>query len=166
MVLEYISGNKIDREKWDRCIDQAVNGNICAYSWFLDIMCRGWDGIVADDYVFVMPLAVGRSFGIHYLLQPRFIQQWGVFGLTSPDRETVSQFIEALPESIRVVDYHFNEQNILPHGQNAEMRTNFLLKLDKPYEDLRMAYSHNLVRNLKKSGHSGFHVIQHNDPDP
>jgi len=161
----YIPGYKIDREKWDHCIENAVNGNICAYSWFLDIMCNGWDGLVAGDYEFIMPIYVAKRFGISYLFQPRFIQQSGIFGIQIPEVETINYFLEALPKKIRVVDYHFNHQNNLPRGWNVEMRPNFLLKLHKPYEELKLAYSQNLVRNLKKSSHSGFHIIKNDDPE-
>ena len=162
----YISGEKIDHEKWDRCIDQAVNGNICGYSWFLDIMCKGWGGLVQGDYEYIMPVQVAKRFGIRYMLQPRFIQQSGVFGSISPDVDTVGFFLEALPEEIKVIDYHFNEQNRLPLRFELEMRTNFLLKTDKPYEELKLAYNHNLLRKLRKSVHSGFHIIKNNNPEP
>ena len=162
----YFSGEGIDREKWDRCIDNAVNGNISGYSWFLDIMCKGWGGLVKGDYEYIMPVPVARRFGISYLFQPRFIQQCGVFGSISPDVEIVRCFLEALPKEIKVIDYHFNEQNRLPLGFELEMRTNFLLKTGRPYEEMKMAYNHNLLRKLKKSVHSGFHIIKNNNPEP
>jgi hypothetical protein len=166
MDLNYIPGDKIDRKKWDRCIDKAVNGNICAYSWFLDIMCSGWGGLVADNYAYIMPLPVASRYGVSYILQPGFIQQLGVFGIRLPDSEIISRFLTAIPNEIKVVDYHFNDQNNMPSGWNVEMRNNFLLKLDKPYEVIKTGYTHNLVRNLKKSDHAGFHIIINNDPLP
>ena len=42
----------------------------------------------------------------------------------------------------------------------------FLLNIDKPYEELKLAYHHNLLRKLKKSVHAGFHIIKNNNPDP
>lgn len=164
--VKYIKGDKIDHEKWDRCIVNAVNGNICAYSWFLDIMSSGWDGLVAGDYAYIMPLSVSRRFGIDYLLQPRFIQQSGVFGIPSLDVQTVSNFIEILIKNIKVIDYHFNDQNTLPGEWDVEMRPNFLLKTEKSYEELKLAYSKNLKRNLKKTIDSGFHVIKNRNPEP
>ena len=164
--IVYIPGDRIDREKWDRCIANAVNGNICGYSWFMDIMCSGWGGLVEDDYEYIMPLPVARRFGISYLLQPRFIQQSGVFGALQPDIETIGRFLEALPGEISVVDYHFNDQNSLPSAWDVEMRTNLLLKTDRPYEELRHTYSQNLIRNLKKSSYSGFHFTKSHDPEP
>jgi hypothetical protein len=166
MVLEFIQGNKIDREKWDRRIDSAVNGNICAYSWFLDILCSGWDGLVAADYTFIMPIPVVKRFGISYLLQPRFIQQLGIFGALVPEAAVVSQFIAAFLKEVRVVDYHFNDQNNLPTGYTTEMRANFLLNLDRSYDSLRVAYAQNLIRKLNRSAHSGFHIIKNNNPEP
>lgn len=162
----YIYGNKIDREKWDRCVDNAVNGNICAYSWFLDCMCTGWDGLVAGDYEFIMPVPVASRFGISYLLQPRFMQQSGVFGIQTPDVETIDSFLSALPKKIKVVDYQFNHQNNISSGWNVEMLPNLLLNLNKPYDELSMAYAKNLVRNLKKSCLSDFHIVKNDDPLP
>ena len=162
----YIQGDKIDREKWDHCIDNAVNGNICAYSWFLDILCAGWGGLVAGDYEFVMPVPVASRYGISYLLQPRFIQQSGVFGIHLSDAGTIDSFLEALPKKIKVVDYHFNHLNNLSTRWNVKMLANLWLKLDKPYTELREAYSKNLIRNLKKSNHSAFRIIKNDDPEP
>jgi hypothetical protein len=164
--VKYIKGDQIDREKWDRCIVNAVNGNICAYSWFLDIMCNGWDGLVAGDYAYVMPLSVSRRFGIDYILQPRFIQQSGVLGIPSPDIQTVGDFIDGVPKNIKVIDYHFNDQNTLSSEWDVEIRSNFLLKTDKSYEELKLAYSKNLKRNLKKSIYSGFYIIKNRNPEP
>ena len=110
----YIPGDQIDRESWDRCIETGVNGNICGFSWFLDIISPGWGGLVKGDYEYVMPVPVARRFGISYILQPRFIQQYGVFGMTPPDTATVCAFLNALPHEIGLIDYHFNEQNSLP----------------------------------------------------
>lgn len=165
-LVVYIPGSEIDREKWDHCIDNAVNGNICAYSWFLDIMCNGWGGLVSGDYEFIMPIPVAKRFGTSYLLQPRFIQQSGVFGIHSPDAETVNSFLSALPKKIKVVDYQLNHQNNISTGWNVEMLPNLLLKLDKPYDELRMAFSKNLIRNLKKSERSNFHIIKNDDSEP
>lgn len=164
--VKYIKGDQIDREKWDRCIVDAVNGNICAYSWFLDIMCIGWDALVAGNYDYIMPLFVSRRFGIDYVLQPKFIQQSGVFGMPSPDAKTVIGFIDGVPKNIRVIDYYFNNQNIIPGGWDVELRSNFLLKIDKSYEELKLDYSKNLKRNLKKSMLSGFHIVKNRNPEP
>jgi hypothetical protein len=129
-------------------------------------MCPGWYGLVKGDYEYIMPVPVARRFGINYLFQPRFIQQCGVLGAVSPDTATVSVFLKALPTEIGLIDYHFNEQNSLPSGLDVEIRTNFLLKTNKTYEELKLAYNHNLLRKLRKSVHSGFHIIKNNNPEP
>jgi hypothetical protein len=161
--VRFVSGNQIDRLKWDRCIGRALNGNICAYSWFLDIMCAGWSGLVAGDYAYIMPLPLNSRFGITYLLQPRFVQQLGVFGVVPPDEDVIKQFIDAIPLTIKVIDYHFNTRNRLIPEWNVKMRTNLVLKIDKTYEAHRLLYAHNLIRNLKKSSEKGFYKVQNND---
>ena len=162
--VDFIPNDNINREKWDRCIDQAVNGNICNYSWFLDIMCPGWDALVMGDYDFIMPLPLKNKLGIRYLFQPLFIQQCGVFGRTTPSEEILNQFLKAIPQNISVIDYHFNEKNDLSFAKDVEKRPNLLLNLNKSYEELKLNYTLNLSRNLRKSVHTGFHIIHTEDP--
>lgn len=55
-TIQLLSQNQIDKTKWDICIDQAPNGLIYAYSWYLDTMAKNWDALVYNDYELVMPL--------------------------------------------------------------------------------------------------------------
>ena len=56
MEIIFKQHKKIERAKWDRCINKAYNGIIYAYSWYLDIVCPDWDGLIVGDYDIVMPL--------------------------------------------------------------------------------------------------------------
>ena len=141
----------IDRQKWDRCIDGSSNGSVCLYSWFLDILSPQWSALVLGDYVLVMPLPIRSKFGLYALLQPLFIQQLGVFGAETIQRETIRQFVDHIPSNIRLIDYHFNYQNLFPQSQNVEQLPNLILPLNKPYADLYKTYSLNLKRKLKRT---------------
>src|SRR5262245_20345245 len=78
--IRYLTRNKIDVARWDRCIDRAPNGLIYSYSCYLDTMSRQWDALVMGDYGIVMPLTWNRKYGISYLHQPFLTAQLGVFG--------------------------------------------------------------------------------------
>ena len=55
MKLVYLKNKHIDFVKWDKCINNAYNGSIYGYSWFLNIVCPNWDAIVYDNYKAVFP---------------------------------------------------------------------------------------------------------------
>jgi dTDP-4-amino-4,6-dideoxygalactose transaminase len=57
----------------------ALNGNIYAYSWYLNNVCEKWDTLVEDDYVSVMPLPYRKKMGVTYIFPPTITQQLGVF---------------------------------------------------------------------------------------
>ena len=79
-MIRYIPHHEIDKSLWDRTITNAVNGSICALSWYLDIVAGTWDALVEGDYENVMPLPWRKKGGIRYIHQPRFTQQLGLFG--------------------------------------------------------------------------------------
>ena len=47
--IQYLSHEQIDKAKWDQCIDNASNGLIYAYSFYLDTMADNWDALVLND---------------------------------------------------------------------------------------------------------------------
>ena len=77
--VKFISRDRLDVKKWDQCIDNATNGVIYAYSFYLDRMSKHWDALVYGDYEYVMPLTWNRKFGIHYLYQPPFTAALALF---------------------------------------------------------------------------------------
>jgi len=60
-------------------MEQSVNSMVYGYSWYLTNVSPGWEGLVLDDYLAVMPLTCHRKYFIYYLSQPFFTQQLGVF---------------------------------------------------------------------------------------
>ena len=69
MKIKYLCHSKIDFERWDRCVADASNSLIYAESWYLDIVCRRWGGLVGGDYEAVMPLPISRRYGIPYFVK-------------------------------------------------------------------------------------------------
>jgi hypothetical protein len=155
-MIRYLKHNDIDKAKWDSCIRTAVNAVTCAESWYLNLVCDDWDALVEDDYLSVFPLTAGKKMGIHYLFQPAFTQQLGIFSRKALTKELVNEFLDHIPRKFRFVDISLNQSNKTDHpGFKITRWQNFELNLNPGYDRLFQNYSENLRRNLKKAEKSG-----------
>lgn len=166
-MIRYIQHDEIDFERWDACVDRSINGIFYAWSWFLDMAAGKWDALVEDNYKAVMPLPLRKKAGIHYVYQPFFVQQLGVFSTYSLSPEVSLKFLDAMPGHIGFVDYNLNIYNRLPEGHPYIFRKGITHELDLilPYEKLRGAYSGNTHRNIKKAHDHGVFVTDHGRPE-
>ncbi len=149
-MIRYISAKQIDRTKYDLCIDKSRECRIYAFSWYLDCTCDRWDLLVMGDYEIVMPLPIRVKFGIPYIYVPSWIQQLGLFSEHKIDENHVKDFMAAIPNRIRWIDYHFNSLNKLP-GDIVILRKNYLLPLVKNIEEIKSDFNSNRKRIAKKS---------------
>lgn len=142
----------IDPDKWDACVRAAPNGLIYAYSFYLDHLAKNWDGLVLGDYEAVMPLAWNKKFGIRYLYQPPFVAAGGVYG-KHLDENMVDSFLQAIPKKFKLTDINLNAGNAttLPH----QLRNNYVLSLNAPYQELYDNYRENIRRNIKRAQQLG-----------
>lgn len=156
--IGYLTYGQIDKKKWDACIDNASNGLVYAYSFYLDRMAKNWDALVLNDYEAVMPLTWNKKYGIHYLYQPPFAACLGVFGKNIP-AEVFGDFLNAVPGKFSYWDIYLNSRNLFSvPGFNLYERMNYVLDLGKRYEDLYAAYRDNIKRNIKKAAQSGLSI--------
>lgn len=165
-MIRYIERKHIDEEKWNACIGKAFNGNLYGYSWFLDIVGPDWDALVENDYERVFPLVFRKKFGVHYIYQPFFTQQLGLYSTTRLDAETVSSFIHAIPKKFKRIGLNLNTLNKAEdYGLKLIPQLNHELDLINSYEKIRQGYSENLLRNLKKAEKAGLSVSKNIKPD-
>jgi hypothetical protein len=151
VAINYLTYHQIDKAKWDACIDQADNGLIYAYSFYLDSMAKNWDALVLNDYEALMPLTWNKKYGIHYLYQPPFTACLGVFG-RSVTAEMLQAFLKAVPDKFKYWDIYFNPGNFFNISEfKLYERMNFILKLDTEYDKLLDGYRDNIKRNIRKS---------------
>ena len=92
MVVKHLTYNEIDRTRWDATIATSTNSLPYAYSWYLDAVSPQWEALASNNYEFVMPLPVKRKFGVKYVIQPRWVQQLGVFSAQPITKEIVKSF--------------------------------------------------------------------------
>ncbi|MBI5858490.1 MAG: GNAT family N-acetyltransferase [Sphingobacteriales bacterium] len=149
--IKYFTNDKIDKVKWDGCISSAGNGLIYGYSFYLDKMAKHWDALVLGNYEAVMPLTRNKKFGIKYLYQPFLSAQLGVFG-NNIDSLTLESFLKAIPEDFKYLDIYLNHGNVFAIDTfKLYQRNNYVLDLDKPYDQLYKNYRENIQRNIKKA---------------
>lgn len=163
--IQYLTHEQIDKTKWDNCIHTADNGLIYAYSFYLDAMSKQWDALVLNDYEAVMPLTWNKKYGIRYLYQPFLTAQLGFFGKNITG-EQLNEFTQAIPSSFKFIDISLNSGNAsgIPVGHSTD-RSNYVLKLDRPYEDLYQNYRENIQRNIKKALQLGCTVEKNFDAE-
>ena len=156
--IQYLFQHEIDKAKWDQCINEAGNGLIYGYSFYLDHMAKHWDGLVFNDYESIMPLVWNKKYGIYYLYQPPFTACLGVFG-KNLNEEIISNFLLAIPKKFKLIEISLNHKNILNSPANFLIsRTNYILWLNKSYDRLYHDYRENHQRNVQKCLQAGFTV--------
>jgi hypothetical protein len=163
LKISYLPHSKIDKTKWDRCIDNAGNGLIYPYSFYLDAMSENWDALIFNDYEIVMPLTWKKKYTIYYLYQPFYTASLGVFG-NDISAETVNNFLKNIPAKFRYWDFYLNRNNLftLPDFPMYE-RSNYILSLNEKYEKLVARYATSHLRNIKRAKQSG-NVVQKDIP--
>jgi len=148
MELQLLPSKNIDKKKWDECLNSSSNPLIYASSAYLDCMTDNWDGIVAEDYSFIMPIPWRKKFGIRYCYKVPFIQQLGVFGKILKE-DNVTACIKLMLESFRYGDYSFNYLNKVNDGKRC---SNYMLSLASNYRSTSFFYSDKLKSDLSKAG--------------
>lgn len=168
MKILHIRHNQIDKELWDRRITSSVCSLPYACSWYLDAVCSGWEALVTPDYEYVMPLPVKRKFGVKYLIQPRWVQQLGVFSATAPTAEVISAFVRKIPYFF--YDFNINHQNLSALQQSAgrlpsvlaaslhRLRNNYIIDVKGGMQVVRSRYDMNTKRSIAKARQLGLEI--------
>ena len=147
--IKYLQREDIDPGRWDDCVQCAENGLLYARSFYLDTMAAHWNGLILGDYEAVMPLTWNRKFGFSYLYQPAFTAQLGIFYKNGPARADDNLFIGQAKKYFRFCEIHLNYANTIPDGRP---QANYVIDLEKSYEQIRQGYKKRLLENLREAG--------------
>lgn len=165
LKLRKVKRNALDENKYSNAIDQAINYRIYAECWYLDVLTdKKWECWVYGDYEAVMPVPLQYKFGIKFVIQPFYCQQLGVFYSNEISNELFKAF-ETKLHKYRVRAYHFNEENTDKYRPEGEKRVNFILDLDRPYDDLFANYSKSRRKDIRKSKRLGVKIETTHDFD-
>ena len=153
MTIRYLKNKEIDRNHWDKLIGEAFNGRVYAYSWYLDaLLGESWDALIMGDYEYVMPMPWRRKFGIYYIYTPFFVQQLGIFSRQEIPADLYIEFFKNIPIKFRYLDLGVNLDSEIS-SKNVKItkkRTNYVLDIDRSYEEIKKEYTSVARRKLNK----------------
>ncbi len=115
-------------------------------------MAGQWDALVLDDYEAVMPLTWRKKWGIKYLYQPAFTQQLGIFFSGDYEEKLLRLFLAEVLVHFKFVEINLNYSNEVSGTTGITKRTNFILPLNRKYEDLQQDYPGFTIKHLKRAG--------------
>ena len=149
-MIEYLSYNNLDIEKYDACISRSVNSRIYAFSWYLNCVADSWGVLVYKDYEAVMPLPIKSKYGIKYVFLPPWVQQLGVFSKNNIPEELLLEFIMGIPKKFKQINIYLNSKNQLSQ-QNIKIRNNYILNLNNPYDKIIKSFSKGRRSSIKQA---------------
>jgi len=149
MLIKYIQREHLDEEKYNNCIENSIQSNSYAFSWYLDIVCDNWDVLVLDDYEAVMPIPWRKKYGIKYVYPPLWVLQLGVY---SNEAINENEFLIHLFSTFKFVELRMNTHN------NFELYSEFLqlkqcqkLVLNTTYSSILSKYRKDRKKDLQKA---------------
>jgi len=150
--IDFFHRHEIDDERWNRSIDKAFNGNIYAYTWYLDVVSPGWGALATTDYNYLFPLPVKKKYGISYIIQPLLCQQLGLYSSKHISPDLTDQFIESIPSKFRYVNINLNIHNKTEkYSNHTTRRKTYMLDLLNYNEQTFKNYNQNTKRNIFKA---------------
>ena len=176
-MFRYLPHEQIDKRAWDACVSNAIQSELYAYSWYLDVVSPRWNAFVssaAGGYQAVMPLPTLKRYGICYVSQPLFAQQLGVFSTVAISPQAWQALWAMLDEHYSLVaHYQFNTANtaemplsLLPSGWAVKALHTHYLPLYQPYQQLWANYTPDRKTNLKRAYQQNLRVVESTDLAP
>ena len=156
-MINFVHRKELDLDKYNQCIQTAHNARMYAFSWYLDAVSDYWGVLVQDDYQKVMPLPYRKKWAISYTVIPSWVQQLSVY---SPDALTlpeITDFIAAIPRQFKKLNLSISSK-IPPNGSGFRTMMNYVIPLNRSYEELAKNYSKGRKSDLKKARHSSVEI--------
>ena len=163
-MISHLTRDYVNIEKYDNCISKAMNSEIYAYSWYLDIVTdKQWDVLVLGDYEVVMPLPWRKKYSIKYIYPPFWILQLGIFYQINEFSE--SEFIATLKRKFRFIELKMNTKNFLEFElEDFESKEYHLLDLNTDYNSLKTSFRSDRLKDLKKAVKNSLKEVWNDKP--
>jgi hypothetical protein len=158
-MIHLLDNKKIDKQKWDQCIEQSKDSCVYVYSWYLDAVYNNWSGLVLNDYEAVFPIAPKSKYGIKYLFQPFFARYFGVFSKKMLSKPIFESFFDEINQKYPLIEVFLHENTVFStENGNFKERQYQILDLNSNYKEIHKNFSENTKRNIKKAEKVGFFV--------
>ncbi len=153
--IHIIPSAEIDPNKWNDKIAIEKSGLIYSTTTYLNTLTDFWCGLVVNDYEAIAAVPFRKKGFIHYCYTPNFIQQLGLIG--SVNNETAKEMIDLIKQKFRYGSLQFNfSNNPALLFQTYVNKTNFIVDLIKPFEEISKGFRKDLKLNLEKSKYQLF----------
>jgi hypothetical protein len=164
--IQYLTNEEINFVKWDNCINNAHNGNIYAFSWYLDIISEQWEGLVLNDYSAVMPVIHGKKGPFHYAYSDLFTRQLGVFSTELLREEIVNAFLKKLSSIYRIFSINLNKYNNVGKSVfHQKYNPTYEFDIIERYTTIKGRYSPETQRAIEKAREHKVSVIKNIRPN-
>ncbi|MFP4024080.1 MAG: hypothetical protein ACLFVR_06095 [Thiohalospira sp.] len=141
-MIRFLENNEINFIRWDNCINNALNGNIFAFTWYLNIICDEWYGLILGDYEYVMPVIHRKFFNQKHLFTSPLAPQLGIYSKNLIDKKIVKKFIDTIPPEFSYIDINLNKYNPVESlDLIIRKRKTFELDLIQPAKKIKEKYT-------------------------
>jgi len=166
LEIKYLHNDEINFVRWDNCINTAFNGNIFAYSWYLNILCDNWGGLILGDYKYVMPLIHTTFFKKDILTTPVLGEKLGVFTNEILTEEIVNHFFDAIPPNYCFIKTMLNKYNNISNN-NFEINQRKIYELDlmQSYSLISQKYSNTFHKDIQVAKSNKITVVNGLSPN-
>jgi hypothetical protein len=148
--IHIIPAIEIDSIKWDEKIAIEKNGLIYSTTNYLNALTNNWCGLVVNDYEAIAAIPFRKKGFIHYCYTPSFVQQLGLIG--SVNNDIAKEMIDLIKKKFSYGSLQFNfSNNPTLFFEPYVSKTNFIVELNKPFEDISKGFRKDLKINLEKS---------------
>lgn len=161
MEISLIHSKDINKDEWNRFIDNSSQGNLYGQYWYLDMVGKNWWAYFFKSegkLVAVMPFFVKRKYFVNIIYQPLLCQQLGIYSIpNSPDlSEIIQSVINSWLKRYLIINYSFNLHNnsLVKNSISPDLLKDYITHLLPLYKDYSSAYndfSKNHKRNIKKA---------------
>ena len=166
MDIQYLTNEEINFVKWDNCINNAHNGNIYAFSWYLDIISEQWEGLVMNDYSAVMPVIYKKKGPFHYAFSDLFTSQLGVFSTELLREEIVNAFLKKLSSVYRVFSINLNKYNNVGKSVfHQKEKPTYEFDIIENYRTIQSRYTAKIVDSIEVARKNKVTVIKNIRPN-
>ncbi len=162
-MLKQISNKEISRSWWDDTIAASPSGDPYPYSWYLDIICPGWNALLDENTGMLMPLPIRHKASIRYIYTPIFLQRLGFYSSATSGEESISALLDYLYKNYRLIDLAV-AGTIGEFDGEVNGRNNYYLNLASDYSSLNKAFTPDCRRVVKLAISSKQKIVKGVDP--
>ncbi len=161
MNINHYHNKDIDLNRWDKCIQNAINPAVYPLSWYMHIVSPDWEGLFSDDYKTILPLPIVKKYGRQFVIQPEFTWQLGVYSTESLNPEVIGKLLSHIPSKYRIGSYHLNKFNVIESGSYAvyPLQTTEL-QLISNYDKIHAEYKSSLHTRMEQARKNKVSVVK------